>query len=181
LKEQDMTDTNDSADIIADDDPDAQYAELTEAAPGDVEYLFAQTASGMGINLDGRITLHNVSASTLWFSDRPYRLTGHTPTVDFVSQWDQGPDNFAENPPNALLSMFDGDTVNDVVIVLSDPKLDGTDLSYAIDLSEGDLTPSGGPVSLFIDTIGRPLTPMSVAGVHRRGRRRGRRRMRRRM
>lgn len=143
--------------------------------------MFAQTATSMGINLDGRITLHGVSATTLWFSDRPYRLTGHIPTDEFVGQWDQGADNFAENPPNALLSMFDEDSVNDVVVVLSDPKLDGSDLSYAIDLSEGELTPPSGAVSLFIDMIGRPLTPMSVAGVHRRGRRRGRRRMRRRM
>ena len=35
--------------------------------------------------------------------------------------------------------------------------------------SEGDLTPSDGPVSLFIDMIGRPMTLMSVAGVRRRG------------
>jgi hypothetical protein len=165
--------------VAAADDPDVQYAELTASAPGDVEYMFAQTATGMGINLDGRITLHGVSAATLWFSDRPYRLTGHTPTDEFVSQWGQGSDNFAENPPNALLSMFDDDTVNDVVLILSDPRLDGNDLSYAIDLSEGDLTPSHGPVSLFIDMIGRPMTATSVAGVRRRGRRRGRRRMRR--
>lgn len=121
--------------VAAPDDPDAQYAELTASEPGDIEYMFAQTASGMGINLDGRITLHGVSATTPWFSDRPYRLTGHTPTVDFVSQWGRGNDNFAENPPNALLSIFEDDTVNDVVVVLSDPKLDAGDLSYAVLLS----------------------------------------------
>ena len=176
-----MTDTDQPhAELVA-DDPDAQYAEMTQSAPGDVEYMFAQTATSMGISLDGRITLHGVSATTLWFSDRPYRLAGHTPTPEFVSQWGIGADNFAENPPNALLSMFDDDVVNDVVLILSDPRLDSDDLSYAIDLSEGELTPPSGPVSLFIDQIGRPLTPMSVAGVHRRGRRRGRRRMRRRM
>ena len=54
------------------------------------------------------------------------------------------------------------------------------DLSYAVQVTDGELVPSIGPVSLFIDMIGRPMTPMSVAGVHRRGRRRGRRRMRRR-
>jgi hypothetical protein len=176
-----MPNTDEPGAVAASDDPDAQYAELTESAPGDVEYMFAQTAAGMGINLDGRITLHGVSATTLWFSDRPYRLTGHTPTGEFVSQWGQGSDNFAENPPNALLSIFEDDSVNDVVLVLTDPQLDGSDLSYAIDLSEGDLTPSDGPVSLFIDMIGRPMTAASVAGVHRRGRRRGRRRARRRM
>jgi len=177
-----MTDPGTDATAMADapDDDDAQYATLTESEPGDVEYMFAQTAAGIGINLDGRITLHSVSSTTLWFSDRPYRLTGHTQTSDFVSQWGQGADNFAENPPNALLSIFEEDTVNDVVVILSDPQLDNGDLSYAVDISEGDLTPSEGPVSLFIDMIGRPMTATSVAGVRRRGRRRGRRRAMRR-
>ena len=88
-----------------------------------------------------------------------------------MPQWCQGSDNFGENPPNA---------VNDVALVLIEPQLGGSDLSYAIDSSEGDLTPSDGPVSPFIDMIGRPMTAGSVAGVHRRGRRRGRRRTRRR-
>jgi hypothetical protein len=161
-------------------DDDAAFAELTESDPGDVEYMFAQTAKRLGVNLDGRITLHGVSATTLWFSDRPYRLAGHTPTDQFVGSWDQGDDNFAEDPPNALLSIFEADAVNDVVVVLSDPKLTDGDLSYAVDVTDGDLVPSDGPASLFIDMIGRPLSPMSVAGVHRRGRRRGRRRAMRR-
>jgi hypothetical protein len=161
------------------DDPDAQYAALTESEPGDIEYMFAQTASGLGINMDGRVTLHGVAGTTLWFSDRPYRLAGHVPTDEFVSQWGIGDDNFAENPPNALLSIFETDAVNDVVVILSDPQLENDDLSYAVDVSEGDLTPSDGPASLFIDMIGRPMSAASVAGVHRRGRRRGRRRARR--
>jgi hypothetical protein len=71
--------------------------------------------------------------------------------------------------------------VNDVVVVLSDPVASNGDLSYAVQVTDGELVPSTGPVSLFIDMIGRPMAPMSVAGVHRRGRRRGRRRVRRRI
>ena len=80
-----------------------------------------------------------------------------------------------------MLSIFEEDTVNDVVVVLSDPVLGNGDLSYAVEVTDGELAASTGPVSLFIDMIGRPLTPVSVAGVRRRGRRRGRRRTRRRM
>jgi hypothetical protein len=68
-----------------------------------------------------------------------------------------------------------------VVVVLSDPALDWDDMSYRVEILDGDMPASGGPSSLFIDVIGRPLTPMSVAGVRRRGRRRARRRTRRRM
>ena len=160
-----------------DDDLDTMF---TGAVPDDIEYMFAQTSSGVAVGSDGRLTLAGVSATTLFFSDRPYRVTGHIPTDEFIGYWGKGDDSFAADPPNALLTMFEDDAVNDVVVVLSDPVLSNGDLSYAIAVTEGDLVAPSGPASLFIDMIGRPMTPMSVAGVHRRGRRRGRRRMRRR-
>jgi len=148
--------------------------------PHEIEYMFAQTSLGVTID-GGRVTLDGVSATTLFFSDRPDRVTGHVPTEEFVASWGEGDDSFATDPPNALLSLFDGDEVNDVVVVLSDPELSNGDLSYAVAVTDGELMPTSGPASLFIDMIGRPMTPMSVAGVRRRGRRRGRRRTRRRM
>ena len=39
---------------------------------------------------------------------------------------------------------------------------------YDIKVLEGELPPAGGPVALFIDPIGHPLSATSVAGVHRR-------------
>ena len=168
-----MTDQTDAGPMS----DDAGDMEAMSSAGSDVEYMFAVTGSGFGVNLDGRITVKGASATTLFFSDRPYRLTGHVPTDEFVSQWGVGDDNFAEDPPNALLSIFEDDTVNDVVVVLTEPKLDNGDLSFAVEVTDGDLAPSDGPVSLFIDMIGRPMTATSVAGVRRRGRRRARRRM----
>jgi hypothetical protein len=145
--------------------------------PDEVEYMFAQTANGVSIG-DGRITLSGVSHSTLFFSDRPYRLTGHVPTDDFISQWGVGDDSFAKEPSNALLSLFEDDQVNDVVVVLTNPEFTDGNLSYAVEVTDGELTPSTGPASLFIDMIGRPMTPMSIGGVRRRGRRRLRLRIR---
>ncbi len=159
---------------------DAELASMHDAEPTDVEYMFAQTARGIGVE-GGRLTLQGVATSTLWFSDRPERLTGHIPTHEFVASWDEGDDSFAADPPNGLLSIFEEDAVNDVVVVLRQPLLDGDDLSYEFAVTEGELAASSGPTSLFIDTIGRPLSPGSVAGVRRRGSRRGRRRMRRRV
>ncbi len=160
-----MTDTDD-------------LAPMHSADPAEVEYMFAQTASGLDIDED-RVTLRGVSATTLFFSDRPERLTGHVPTGEFLASWGVGDDNFADDPPNALLSIFEEDAVNDVVGVLREPALSGDDLSYAFEVTDGELTASSGPASLFIDMIGRPLSPGSVAGVRRRGRRRGGRRVRR--
>lgn len=159
---------------------DAHLDDMAEADASEIEYMFAQTAAGLTLEAEGTITLKGVSSSTLWFSDRPHRLTGHIATGDFVASWGEGDDSFAADPPNALLSIFTEDEVLDVVVVVSDPTLSNGDLTYSIEVLDGDLIASSEPVNLFIDVIGRPLTPMSVAGVRRRGRRRGRRRMRRR-
>ena len=143
------------------------------------EALFAQSSAGMAYE-NGQLTLDGIAPTTLYFSDRPERITGHVPTEEFLDSWGEGDDSFAGDPPNAVLSIFSEDEVNDVVVVLQDPALVGDQMSYQVDILDGEIPASGGASSLFIDMIGRPLTPVSVAGVRRRGRRRGRRRARRR-
>jgi hypothetical protein len=58
--------------------------------------------------------------------------------------------------------------VKDAVVVLKSPKLDGDKLTFDVDVLEGDLTGADGAAAVFIDIIGRPLTPLSFAGVARR-------------
>jgi hypothetical protein len=53
------------------------------------------------------------------------------------------------------------------------PKLEGDRLTFDVQVLEGDLTGADGPASVFIDIIGRPLTPLSYAGVARRSAYRG--------
>ena len=155
--------------------------EMEEVATADeIEALFAQSAAGMSYE-NGRLTLNGIAPTTLMFSDRPQRVTGHVPTEEFLDSWGDGDNNFADDPPNAVLSIFSEDEVNDVVIVLQDPALDAGNLSYQVKILDGEMPSSGEASSLFIDMIGRPLSPVSIAGVRRRGRRRGRRRERRRM
>jgi hypothetical protein len=145
----------------------------------EIEALFVQSAAGMAYE-NGRLTLNGVAPTTLMFSDRPQRVTGHVPTEEFLDSWGDGDDSFADDPPNAVLSTFSDDEVNDVVVVLQDPALDGDRFSYQVEILDGEMPAIGGASSLFIDVVGRPLTPLSIAGVRRRGRRRGRRRARRR-
>ena len=120
--------------------------------------------------------MHTLAPTTLFFSDRPDRVTGHVTTQEFVDSWDQGPDSFESNPPNAVLSIFHPDMVSDVVVELIDPVLTGDDLTYDVVILDGEMPTSGGPSALFIDVIGRPASPVSAAGMHRRDRRRDRRR-----
>jgi hypothetical protein len=159
-------------------DEDNAMEQIAQA--DEIEALFVQSAAGMAYE-DGRLSLYGVAPTTLLFSDRPQRVTGHVPTEEFLDSWGEGDDSFADDPPNAVLSTFSDDEVNDVAVVLQDPALDGDRFSYQVEILDGEMPASGGASSLFIDMIGRPLTPMSIAGVRRRGRRRGRRRERRRM
>jgi hypothetical protein len=149
-----------------------------DADPKEIEALYVQSARGMAYE-NGQLTLEGIAPTTIIFSDRPDRITGHITLDDFLDSWGEGDDSFADDPPNAALSIFTEDEINDVIVVLSDPQLDGDQLSYSVEILDGELPASGGPSSLFIDMIGRPMSAVSVAGCHRRGRRRGRRRERR--
>ncbi len=60
------------------------------------------------------------------------------------------------------------DAAPDAVVVLKSPKLEGDKLTFNVLVLEGDLAGGDGAAALFIDVIGRPLTPMSFAGVGRR-------------
>ena len=142
------------------------------------ESMFVQTAQG--IDSDGQtLTLRGITPSTLYFSDRPQRVVGHMSTADFVDLWSIGDNSFETDPPNAVLGFLepDADAPDDAVVVLKEPNLDGAgDLSYSIEVLEGTVPTHAGPVTLFIDPFGRPLSPVSVCGVRRRERRRMRRR-----
>ena len=80
--------------------------------------------------------------------------------------------------PNAVLAFLEaGDKApDDAVVVLQQPRLEnGDSLSHSIEILEGTIPTQTGPVTLFIDPLGRPLSPVSVCGVRRRERRRDRR------
>lgn len=117
-----------------------------------------------------------LSLSTLYFADRPRREVGHLSSRQFVANWADGDNSFASNPPNAVLSFAEpGDRLpEDAVVVIQDPRLDGDALSYRIKVLDGTVPNGTGPCALFIDPFGRPLSPVSAAGMHRRARRRRR-------
>jgi hypothetical protein len=145
----------------------------------DIEAMFVQTAEGAE-HAGKTLTLRGLGRSTLYFSDRPQRVVGHLTAKQFVDLWAKGDNSFEEDPPNAVLAFLDGNEADpkDAVVVLREPRIDGNAMTYSIDILEGKIPTSSGACSLFIDPFGRPLSPMSVAGVHRRARRRGRRMVR---
>jgi hypothetical protein len=142
---------------------------IGQAKPQVVPSLFVLNARGANLQ-GGKLVLVGVTPTSIVFADRPVRAAGHDLTVRIVEDWNKGSDNFAGDPPNATVSAFTKDAVGvkDAVVVLKSPKLDGDRLTFDVDVLEGDLQGADGPAALFIDIIGRPLTPMSFAGVGRR-------------
>lgn len=142
---------------------------IGQAKPEVVPSLFVLNSKGVSLK-DGKLVLAGVSPNAIVFADRPVRAAGHDLTTRIVEDWGNGSDNFAKDPPNATVSGFkkDGAAVFDAVVVLKSPKLEGGNLTFDVDVLEGDIAGADGPASLFIDIIGRPLTPMSFAGVARR-------------
>jgi len=153
------------------DPKDVGEMEVSATPTHEIEYLFVLTAESATL-ADGVLTMGDVNPATLYFSDRPDRIAGHLTTEEFVAGWGEGDDNFAENPPNATLSVLAGPEPQDVVVVLSEPRLENGELGFSVTVLEGSPELAGGANSLFIDIIGRPLTPVSAAGVARRTTRR---------
>lgn len=109
--------------------------------------------SGGATLADGKLTMSEVGPSTIVFADRPVRAAGHVATAEFIKQWGEGKDSFAEDPPNATISVLsrDGQSIEDAVVVLKSPKLEGGALVFDVDILEGALGGADGPASLFID------------------------------
>ena len=156
------------------DIPDKEQA----ADDGLVELLFVQEAQNVKFE-DNQMTLIDVDPKTLYFADRPDEIAGYLSYKQFIDMVTEGPDNFEEDPPNATLVVMEGEDFVNVVVKLSEkPRLEGTNLVFpSIELIQGEVPAQGGKVALFIDTLGHPLSPGSIAGVHRRHRRRRRRRI----
>lgn len=113
-------------------------------------WLIVQNAASMAY--DGRtLTLENVTPQTIMFADRPQRLAGDISTARFVSDWGVGNNSLEADPPNASLSVLVDDEEQISVIELSNPRLEGTSLSYDVTVLEGTVPRIGKSTTLFID------------------------------
>src|SRR5262245_38008406 len=107
-----------------------------------------------GAKLEGNmLTMSSIAPNSIVFADRPVRAAGHVLTKEFIKQWDEGNDSFAKDPPNATISVLnsDGSAIEDAVVVLKKPKLEGKQLTFEVTVLEGGLSKADGPASLFID------------------------------
>lgn len=108
--------------------------------------------SGGATLKDGKLVLTNVAPNSIVFADRPVRAAGHLATDEMVKQWGEGPNSFESDPPNATISILGGgSSVEDAVVTLKSPILDGTTLTFDVTVLEGSLSGAAGPAALFVD------------------------------
>ena len=145
----------------------------TAATSKSADYLFVQTSKAMTYDAkSATLTLNGVSPVTLFFTDRPERRAGTMTTAEFIPFWADGADSFKKDPPNADLSIIEKGTLQQSVVELTNPVLKGDTLTYTVKVIKGPVPAKGANASVFIDIIGMPLSPVSVAGVARRTTRR---------
>ena len=137
------------------------------------EMLFVQDAKAMVFD-GSMLTLKEANPNIIFFCDRPVRTAGHLTRDAFMKLVTEGENSFIDNPPNAAVSIVSAiGEVTEVVVTLSKrPQVRGNDMVFPIKVIDGKLPTAGETVIMFIDPIGRPMSPTSAAGVHRRHRRR---------
>jgi hypothetical protein len=128
--------------VAAQDATPAAVVEASSVASptpsADVSLLFVQTGGATtltpGTGDIHTLTITGVTAQTLYFGDRPSRVTGAIPTATLVGQWAEA---FADSPPNATLighPEVGGDAEEAVVVELLEPTYDAANgtLTYQV-------------------------------------------------
>jgi hypothetical protein len=128
-------------------------ARLATAQP-QPSLLFVQSAQKIDYK-NGVMTLYGVPAQTMFFTDRPNRVVGNLPTNTFVARWttDKGPNGFATNPPNAAVTVFEPGGAKTAIVELTNPRLDGNNLSYNVKVLQGIGSAQPAEGVLFIDNF----------------------------
>ncbi len=171
-----------AAGVIATTSPSTSAQEGTPAPLSeDTTFLFVQSATsgtfavnpasgtptsdGGSGGADYLLTLAGHTGNTVYFSDRPERIFGASPTQAFLDGLGFPPNN----PPNAALVTTDADGNEDILVVeLFQPSFDATagTVSYGVNIlsdyegrldfvagrqADEDLGTTFGEASLFID------------------------------
>ena len=135
------------------------FATTSATASPAPQLMFVQSAEDLKTDqAASTFRLVKVNQQTLYFSDRPVRIAGHIKMADYLKEWTAkaGKDNFAADPPNATLSVYEpGQAENTLVVIkITNPKVDGADLVYTYKIIDGKMPAAGGATTLFIDWIG---------------------------
>ena len=144
------------------------------------KFLFIQSAQSGSVSeinaTTSTLELNDVTDKTIFFSDRPDRIVGSANTTDFIGNWSIGENNFAVDPPNAVLIVDDIEQREDYAIIeLFNPQYDpeANTLKYDITAENATTTTTTlsinlpdefGQSTLVIDDDGFPNIPNVTPG-----------------
>lgn len=116
-------------------------------------YLFVQQAGSLRFK-DDKLTLRKLAPSTYFFTDRPVRDAGYIGHEEFVELWATGkPDGFAADPPSAAVAITGAETAEPLVVELLNAELDGSNVTYTVNVRSGTLPAEAREVALFVDAL----------------------------
>jgi hypothetical protein len=136
-------------------------AVATDPAPA---FDFVQQAGSLAY--DGQtLTLSGIAPSTIYFSDRPYRMVGQLDNATFAGLWD-GDNTFAEDRPNAAITLLDKPDAGPVIVELTSAQLNGSDIDYGVNVVSGQLPASATNIAMFVDSANRVRRVGTSGSVH---------------
>jgi hypothetical protein len=131
------------------------------------KFLFIQGAQSGSVSevnaTTSTLELSDVSDKTIFFSDRPDRIVGSANSTDFIGNWSIGENNFAVDPPNAVLILDDEveQRQDFAIIELFNPVYDSEENTLKYDITAENATTSidlpgeFGQSTLVIDDDGQ--------------------------
>lgn len=129
------------------------------------DFLFVQNAeSGILGPIEGEVeklllTLNNLSPDTVYFSDRPDRITGQEPNAEIINNFF----NDLSTPPNAALQIRNEDGSVDVIAVsllTAEFNAENQSIDYEVTIIPEDLNFYNNPNDMLVS--GEIITDMSI-------------------
>ena len=122
-----------------------------------LDAVFVQNASAFSAH-DDEITLHGVAEATIYFANHPQREAGHIPSRRFLELWDGATESFTSAPPAAVISFLadTNDAPPDVVVTLHDPRFHDNEMTYRVEVRDGDMPQSADPARSSSTRCGAP-------------------------
>lgn len=132
---------------------------VESSAPADnhakANMLYALSADSGTYN-ENKLTLKGVKL-VLYFTEAPKRTAGQISPAKFDEIWNMRIMTEKSNLPNAVLSLFDKDGNNNVIVELQSQSVDGDTLTYNVKMLKGKPDSSFGKATLFIDAFPCPV------------------------
>lgn len=90
------------------------------------------------------LTLENISPYITYYLNRPNRATGLATVKNFIAAWSTGPDNMAQDNPNAVI--YAGQINGQPNQALS---------SYVVQISNPNFTPAANQITYVVSALGK--------------------------